>query len=125
MAFNSGENFKIHGLTAVADLSAKQYHAVALATTTRTVKQAASATMANIGILQNDPAAGEPASVVGGGMTKAYSGAAVAAGALVTSNTTGQLVTSSVANNQVIGRAITAASGTAVLFEVFVAPCNF
>lgn len=125
MAFNSGENFKIHGLTAVGNLSAKQYHAVELATTARTVKASGGKARPNIGILQNDPVAGEPASVVGAGMTKAYSGAAIAAGALVTSNTTGQLVTSSTANDQVIGRAITAASGTAVLFEVFVAPSNF
>lgn len=125
MSFNSGENFKIHGLTALTDLAAKQYHAVALATTARTVKQAGGGTTPNIGILQNDPAAGEPASVVGAGMTKAYSGAPINAGALVTSNTTGQLVTTSTANHQVIGRAITAAAGTAVLFEVFVAPGNY
>ena len=125
MAANSGENFKIHGLTAAASLTAKQYHAVMLATTARQVKAASAATVAIVGILQNDPAAGEPASVVGAGMTKAYSGAAIAAGDLVTANTTAQLVATTTANNKVIGRAITAASGTAVLFEVFVAPSNY
>lgn len=125
MAFNSGENFKIHGLTAAADLSAKQYHAVMLATTARQVKASNAKTAAHVGILQNDPVAGEPASVVGMGMTKAYSGAAVNAGDLVTANTTAQLVATTTANDKVLGRAITPASGTAVLFEVLVAPSNY
>lgn len=125
MAANSGENFKIHGLTAVGDLSAKQYHVAMLASTARTVKASTGPTAANVGILDNDPVAGEPASVIGAGMAKAYSGAAIAAGDLVTANTTAQLVTTTTANNKVVGRAITAASGTAVLFEVFVAQGNF
>ena len=125
MAANSGDNLRIHGLTAQSDLSAKQYHAVILATTARKVKIASAATQQVLGILQNDPVAGEPASVVAAGMTKAYSGAAVVAGTLLTSNSTGQLITSTTANNKIVGRAITAASGTAVLFELFCAPSNY
>lgn len=125
MAANSGENLKIHGLVATGDLSAKQYHVAMLASTARTVKASTGPTAANVGILDNDPAAGEPASVIGAGMAKAMSGAAIAAGDLVTANTTAQLVATTSANNKVVGRAITAASGTAVLFEVFVGQSNF
>lgn len=121
---NTGEHLRIPGLVAAADLSAKQYHVVALASTAKQVKTAAAATGAVVGILQNDPLVGEAASVVGAGMTKAYSGAVIAAGDLVTANSTGQCIATTTANNKVIGKAITAASGTAVLFEVFVAMSN-
>lgn len=121
---NSGEHLRIHGLVAAADLSAKQYHVVALASTSKQVKTAAAATGAVIGILQNDPLSGEAASVVGAGMTKAVSGAAISAGDLVTANSTGQCIATTTANNKVVGKAITAAAGTAVLFEVFVTLSN-
>lgn len=124
MAANSGAQFNIHGLTAAADLSAKQYHVAMLATTARQVKASTGATVANIGILQNDPAAGEPASVVAAGMTKAYAGGNIAAGALVTANSTAQCVATTTANNQVVGRAITGASA-GELFELFVTQSNF
>ena len=124
MAANSGDNLRIHGLTAAADLSAKQYHLVALATTARQVKQSAGGTALNVGVLQNDPVAGEPASVVAAGMTKAYSGAAITAGALLTANSTGQCVATTTANDKIVGKAITPASGTGVLFELFCSLSN-
>jgi len=122
MTANSGDNLRIHGLTAAADLSGKQYHAVALNTTGQ-VKVGAK-TAANIGILQNDPAANEPTSVVASGMTKAYAGGDIPRGSWVTSNSTGQCVVSTAANASMIGRAVTVgASGK--LFEVFVSLTNY
>ncbi len=124
MSANSGDNLRIHGLTAVGDLSAKQYHVAMLASTARQVKASTGGTAANIGILQNDPTAGEPASVVGAGMTKAYAGGNIAAGALVTANTTAQCVATTTANDKVVGKAITGASA-GQLFELFVTPSNY
>ena len=122
---NTGEHLRIPGLVAAADLSAKQYHIAALATTAKQVKAAAAATGPIVGILQNDPLLGEAASVVCAGMTRAMSGAAIAAGDLVTANSTGQCVATTTANNKVVGRALTAATGTAVLFEILVSLSNF
>lgn len=122
MTANSGDNLRIHGLTASADLSAKQYYVAALNSTGQ-VKVGAK-TAANIGILQNDPAAGEPASVVAAGMTKAYAGGDIPRGSWVTANSTGLCVVSTTANASMIGRAVTVgASGK--LFEVFVSLMNF
>lgn len=102
MATNSGENLRIHGLVAATDLSAKQYYVVMLATTAKQVKVSSGATANNVGILQNDPAAGEPASVVAGGMTKALAGGTINPGDLVTANTTAQCVATTTANNKVV-----------------------
>ena len=55
--------------TAAADLSAKQYHFVVLASAT-TVNVATAITNAPIGILQNDPEAGEQAVVRISGVSK-------------------------------------------------------
>lgn len=122
MAANSGENLKIHGLTAVVDLSAKQYHVVALASTARTVKAATGAAV--IGILDNDPVAGQEASVIGAGMAKAYAGGNITPGAFVTANSTAQCVVTTTAAAKVVGRAITGAS-SGQLFELFVATSNY
>jgi len=122
MTANSGDNLRIHGLTAAADLSGKQYHAVALNTTGQ-VKVGAK-TAANIGILQNDPVANEAASVVAAGMTKAYAGGDIPRGSWVTSNSTGQCIVSTTANASMIGRAVTVGAA-GKLFEVFVALTNY
>lgn len=122
MTANSGDNLRIPGLTAAADLSAKQYYVAALNSTGQ-VKVGAK-TAANVGILQNDPAAGEPASVVASGMTKAYAGEDIPRGSWVTSNSTGQCVVSTTANASMIGRAVTVGAA-GKLFEVFVALTNY
>lgn len=124
MAANTGEHLRIPGLVAGADLSAKQYHVVMLVTTAKQVKASTGATAGNIGILQNDPASGEAASVVGGGMTKAYAGGNINAGDFVTANTTAQCVATTTANNKTVGKALTGATA-GQLFEVFVSPGNF
>lgn len=125
IAGNTGEHLRIPGLVAAGDLAAKRYLIVMLATTTKQVKVSTGPAVANIGILQNDPASGEAASVCGAGLTRGVAGGAVTAGDMVTANSTGQCVTTTTANNKVIGRAITAAAAAGDLIEVFLAPSNY
>lgn len=125
MAGNTGEHLRIPGLVAAADLSTKQYHIAALASTARQVKVAAAATGTVIGILQNDPLAGEAASVVCAGMTKSVAGAAIAVGDLLTANSTGQCIATTTANNKVVGKALTAAANAGELFELIVGLSNY
>ena len=65
--------------TAAADLSAKQYHFVVLASAT-TVNVATAITNAPIGILQNDPESGEQAVVRISGVSKVVADGTLAAG---------------------------------------------
>ena len=66
-------------LTAAADLSAKQYHFVVLASAT-TVNVASAITNAPIGILQNNPESGEQAIVAISGISKVVADGTLAAG---------------------------------------------
>ena len=65
--------------TAGADLSAKQYHFVVMASAT-TVNVATAITNAPIGILQNDPESGEQAVVRLSGVSKVVADGTLAAG---------------------------------------------
>lgn len=125
MAANTGEHLRIPGLVAAVDLSLKQYHVVMLASTAKQVKVASGGTVAVIGILQNDPLAGEAASVVCAGMTKAVAGAAITAGDLLTANSTGQCIATTTANNKVVGKALTAAALAGDHFELIVGLSNY
>jgi len=124
MTGNTGEHLRIPGLVAAADLSAKQYHIVTLATTAKQVKVAAAATGGLVGVLQNDPLAGEAASVVCAGMTKVVTAGSVTIGALLTANSTGQATVTTTANNSVVGRALTAATTAGDLCEILVSLSN-
>lgn len=64
------------------DLSAKQYHYVKIATGNKVVACTA-VTDRPIGVLQNNPAAGQEAAVMVIGITKVVSDAALAVGALI------------------------------------------
>jgi len=84
----------IPGVTAAADLSTKQYHAVKLDSTARRV---AAITNANaeqpIGILQDDPdAAGRTADVAYFGVVKAECGGTIAFGANLACNNDGEVI---------------------------------
>lgn len=125
MAVNTGEHLRIPGLVAGADLSAKQYHLVRLATTAKTVLVAGAATGPIIGVLQNDPLSGEAASVVCAGMTKSIAGGAISPGDLLTANSTGQCVATTTANNKVAGKALTAATTPGDQFELIVGLSNY
>lgn len=122
---NTGEHLRIPGLVAGADLSAKQYLLVRLASTAKTVLVAGAATGALIGVLQNDPKSGEAASVVCAGLTKSIAGGAISPGDLVTANSTGQCVATTTANNKVVGKAVTAATTAGDHFELIVGLSNY
>ncbi len=69
----------IPGLTASADLSAKQYHFVEVSGV-RTVGSCNAITDVALGVLQNDPVSGGAATVAVGGSTKIVAGGAITAG---------------------------------------------
>lgn len=124
MATGSQETIKVPGLVASASLAAKQYHVVALASTAGEVIVAAAGTSKCLGILQNDPAAGEPTSIVAFGLTKAVAEASVSAGALLTANSTGQVQATTTANDQIVGRALSASVNAGDMIDVFAYSAN-
>lgn|SRR5690554_1817722 len=82
------------GLVAGADLSNAQYQVVKFASTAGAVVSVSATTDPAIGILQNDPTAGQPASIAGpGSVATALAGANdIAAGDLLGFNSSGQVV---------------------------------
>jgi hypothetical protein len=80
------------GFLAGANLSASQYMPVKLASTAGEVVRATATTDVIIGVLQNDPADGEPAVVAVEGVCKAYTGTSnIAIGEFLSANSTGCL----------------------------------
>lgn len=69
----------ISGVTASADLSAKQYHFVEVSGV-RTVASCNAITDVALGVLQNDPTSGAAAAVAISGTTKIAAGGAITAG---------------------------------------------
>lgn len=114
--------------TATADLSAKQYYLVDCDAATSTsgvtnVITPSAAGAAAIGVLQNKPAAGQTAEVLLLGITKAVAGAAIAAGDLLMSDSTGRVITATAAGafpatHFIIGRALNAAAAAGVIVSV-------
>lgn len=81
-----GAQLKLGNLTAAADLSAKQYHFVKLASAT-TVNVCTAITDVPIGVLQNTPTSGQAAEVCIFGITKVVADGILAAGNIIgTSN---------------------------------------
>lgn len=122
----------IPGIHAVADLSAKQYHAVYLTEDfgvgAITNSNAAAFAQSGIGILQDDPAAdGEPASVAILGICRAKAGGAITQGAYLTLDNNGKVVAGVLeadlasADRAVIGRAL----GDAADGDIFTIAVNF
>jgi hypothetical protein len=112
------EQFRIPGLVATSDLSSHQYKVVKLASTAGQVKVSAAATDAHLGILQNDPAAGEVASIAFVGVSKAVAAASVTAGSLLTANSTGQVKATTTGNDRVIGLALSASTNAGDIIRV-------
>lgn len=77
-------------LEAAADLSTKQFLAIAVDSNGKAA--VCDATSFAAGILQNAPAAGRAATVTYSGVSKAKLGGTVAAGARVTANSSGQII---------------------------------
>lgn len=119
----SFQNVSHHTVTlvAAADLSAKQFFGVS-------VNSAGQAAIADgddqvIGILQNNPGAGQAATVAYGGVSKAKAAGTIAAGSRVTTNAAGAIVAASTAGDSVIGVALTGgATGDVVAVLVHAYP---
>ena len=84
-----GPQITIPGLTASADLSAKQYHFVKISGA-GTVTVCAAATDVPVGVLQNAPTSGQAAEVCAMGVTKVSSDEALTAGWLIGTSGDGQ-----------------------------------
>jgi hypothetical protein len=99
-------------LTAAADLSAKQYHFVKLASAT-TVNVCDAVTDVPVGVLQNTPASGGAAEICIFGISKIVADATLAAGDVIGTSADSQaqpVVRGTETTVTVAGQAITAAS---------------
>lgn len=112
------------GLSAAADLSAKQYVVMRFAAAT-TVNQCSEVLVTGalkgpIGVLQNKPKSGEAASVALMGLSKVFGGGTITAGAPISYNSSGCVI-DAVSGDTVIGRGMETATThgeivTAMLF---------
>ena len=119
MAFEYVDSQSKISLAAGADLSAKQYTFVKMSGTG--VISAAAATDVVIGVLQNAPTSGKTAEVAIDGVTKLKASAAISAGALVGTTSTGlavAVVAGTDTTKYVFGQAITAAGASGDIITV-------
>ena len=124
----SGNQILIPGLLAGEDLSAKQWHCVRLASTANEVLDAYTTTHRTIGILQNDPADGEPAMVCALGISRAIAGTAlISTGEMLGANSSGVFDTSggTAGADYFVGRALEAANATGDFITIVVSPGGF
>ena len=98
----------VPGFTAVSSLASAQYYIVQLATTAGQVKLATSGTSKIIGVVQNDPVAGQPADIARVGVFKVAAETSVAIGDALTSSSTGRAKTTTTGGNLTIGIALDA-----------------
>jgi hypothetical protein len=117
-----GPAIQITGFTAQSTLAEKQFHAVVACSTAGKVKVGSASSDKILGILQNDPAAGEAAEIVGIGNSKAVMAAGVAFGDMLTVNSTGQLTTTTTAGDRVVAIALEASGGAGYIHPVLVVP---
>lgn len=115
MAYEAAQ-IKLGQLTASADLSAKQFHFVKLASAT-TVDVCSGVTDKPIGILQNTPTSGQAAEICIFGITKVVSDGTTAAGNLIGTSADGQaaVYTSSDTTKFICGQAIEAGAASEVV----------
>lgn len=95
-------------LRAAADLSGKQYHLLRLSAAEYTNQASNPGGTDNFGVLLNKPLTNEAATVVLMGMGRVVAGAALAVGAMFTTNGSGRAVTVT-SGGYVFGRALEAA----------------
>jgi hypothetical protein len=101
--------------TAGAVLTAAQYFGVALSGANVVVNPTNG--LAIYGVLQNDPASGDAATVAIAGITKATAGAAIAVGAAVACDTGGKFITAASAD-VIVGYARSAAGADLEVFSL-------
>ena len=116
-----GQQVKLTGLVAASNLSAGQYCFVKAASTAGQVKLATSATSAVLGVLQNDPTAGQPADVCAYGETKVKAVASLTFGATITVNSSAYAAASqTTAGTVIVGRALEASATSGDLIRILV-----
>jgi hypothetical protein len=120
-----GRYDSIPGLLASATLAASQYKIVKVASTAGEVIVGAAATDELLGIVQNDPAAGEPADVAFLGIGKALAEASVAYGDPLTCSTTGRVKSTTTNGHRVVGYALEASSTAGDIIRVILSPAYF
>lgn len=104
-------------LLAGEDLSAKQFYIVQL-DSSGDVEVGEGATDLLVGVLQNTPESGQAARYRFNGTSKVIASAAIAIGALVTTNNAGKAVTTTTDKDVVIGRALEAAGAAGDIIEI-------
>lgn len=125
---NFGQYWSIPGLVATSTLASSQYYVVQLSSTAGEVKLATSGTSKIIGIVQNDPAAGEAADVAFVGIVKAACEASTTIGAYLTSSSTGRVKITTTDTNTAVGIALEAYSTAGGIIRVLmggIVPCDY
>ena len=122
MAIASDQSLKLTGLLAGADLSAKQWFVVKMASTAKEVVLNVLATTRGIGVLQNDPADGEPALVAINGAVRVATEASVSAGDFVAASTTGRAKTTTTDGDEIVGIALEANSAAGDIIGILLTP---
>jgi hypothetical protein len=117
MATGSG-NGTFYSAQAAETLASAQYK-VGKLNSTGYLAIAASATT-GLGIIQNDAASGEVGLIQLSGISKAVAAASVTVGAKLASNTTGQVAVTTSANDNVIGRALTASTNAGEIITIMI-----
>ena len=112
-----------------SDLSSSQYTFVMIGTGDLTCKSPVDANSEPLGVVTNNPAANQAASVVHAGVTKVKVSAAVTRGALLklSADTTGRVTTAtpaSAATFTIVGRALESASGANEIITALVGCLN-
>lgn len=75
------------------------------------------------GILQNDPKSGQAANVAFGGISKAVAGAAITAGAVLMSDTSGRVITqTSPGTNPCLGQALDTSTAAGQVIRILIVP---
>lgn len=122
MAAYEESQMKIGTLKAAADLSAKQYHLVKLASAT-TVNVCSAITDIPIGVLQNKPESGEVAEITFIGVTKIVADGTIAAGNNLGTSADGQADAIAAGTDTTV-RLVGTAIGAASAGETFTALIN-
>jgi len=118
-------NQTVKTFLAGASFASKQYFAVQMDTTDNTVKVAGAAAAEGshvIGVIQNEPASGEAASVVIGGTTKLSMAAACDVGEKIKSDGNGEGTPVDGDTKSVIGIALEGSDGDGSIIEVLLTP---
>lgn len=110
---NKGEKTKL----ASEDLSAKQFHIVQM-DSSGDMEVGEGATDLLLGVLQDKPESGQAGCYRHMGTTKVVAGGAIAIGARVTSDATGEAVTTTTNGDVVVGVALEAAAADGDIIEI-------